>query len=142
MFVNLIENEGASSLDELFVFYSDELYSNQWHPHKQNPVVSNVKNARPAGAIISINDQLYRPAQNCAHRYGHGFNLNQINQLNETEYKEEVVASIKPNWEKVLLATHTVSKVNRLHVIDVLSNKLKWRITKNYLLNWKKNAQK
>jgi hypothetical protein len=125
MFVNLIENEGASSLDELFIFYSEELHSNQWQPHKQNPVVSDVKNSRPAGAMFSMNNKIYRPAQNCSQRYGYGFNLNEIELLNELEYKEKIISDIKPNWDKNLLASHTFSKVNCLHVIDVLTNKLK-----------------
>jgi hypothetical protein len=126
MFVNLVENDGASSLDELYLFYSDHFQSNQWHPHKKNPIVSDIKNARPAGAIFLMNNKVYRPAQNCSHRYGYGFNINRIERLNDIEFEEELITSVKPNWEKDLLATHTFSKVNRLHVIDGLRKKLKW----------------
>jgi len=128
MFVNVIENEGASSLDELFIFYSDELHSNNWQPHKKNPVVSDVKNARPAGAIFSKEGNIFRPAQNCSHRYGYGFNINRIELLNEFEYKETMISNIEPNWKKGLLASHTFSKVNNLRVIDVLANKAKLSI--------------
>ena len=132
MFVNLTENEGASSRDELFIFYSEELHSNNWQPHKKNPVVSNVKNARPAGAVFSINNKIYRPAQNSSHRYGYGLNLNHIERLNEYQYQEKTITQIEPSWEKGLLACHSFSKVNQLYVIDCLSNSLKPHLTHSF----------
>jgi len=120
MFTNIVENDGASSFDELFLFYSDDLFTNVWHPHPLNPIVSDCKAARPAGKIFIENGILYRPSQNCSRRYGYGFNINEITLLDEKNYTETLVSSVKPNWDKTLIGTHTFNRVNSLHVIDAI----------------------
>ena len=126
LFANMQENQDASSLDELFVFHSDDFRSSNWQPHRQNPVISDVRKARPAGAIFEMNGNLYRPSQNCAHRYGYGFNINHITCLTPEEYCETTVSRIKPNWRPNLLATHTFNKTGELQIIDVLAHKFKF----------------
>ncbi len=118
MFVNIAENRGASSCDELFLFFSDDLFGDSWSPHPLNPIISDVKRARPAGKIFSENGCLYRPSQNCSKRYGYGFHINRITCLNEKDYQEEIVTSVLPDWEKNLLATHTYNRVHQLSIID------------------------
>ena len=118
LFANMVEHEGASTWDELYLFYSDQLLSEDWTPHPENPVVSDARNARPAGALFEIDGSLYRPAQNCQYRYGYGFNLNKITCLSETEYRETPVAHVTPDWAKDIVATHTFNRANRLSVID------------------------
>lgn len=120
MFTNLIENDGASSWDELFLFYADDLFCNDWKPHPQNPIVSDCKSARPAGKIFYENGGLYRPSQNCSHRYGYGFNISEITVLNENNYAEDIVSRVKPNWDKRIIGTHTFNRVHSLHIIDAI----------------------
>ena len=119
LFANMVEVEGAPISDELFLYSSDELLSTDWKRHPASPVVSDVKSARPAGRIFEQNGKLYRPSQNCSHRYGYGFNLCEIKILNDDDYKEEIVTSVKPDWEPDVLATHTFSHEGKLSVIDV-----------------------
>ncbi len=120
MFVNMVENEGASTWDELFLFYADNLTTNKWTPHPLNPVVSDCKSARPAGKIFIENGALYRPSQNCSVRYGYGFNICEIVKLCEQYYEENIVSCVEPNWDKKIFGTHTFNRVNSLHVIDAL----------------------
>lgn len=127
LFTNMMDTEGASSLDELFVFYSDDFRSGNWQAHQQNPVISDIRKARPAGAIFEMNGNLYRPSQNCAHRYGFGFNINHITTLTPEKYQEVTVSEVKPNWQKHLQATHTFNKSGDLQMIDVLVNKFRFR---------------
>ena len=42
MFCNIKEKNGASSFDELYLFYSESLISDRWIPHPQTPIVSDV----------------------------------------------------------------------------------------------------
>lgn len=119
LFANMVEVEGAPISDELFLYSSDELLSTDWKRHPASPVVSDVKSARPAGRIFEQNGKLYRPSQNCSHRYGYGFNLCEIKILNDDDYKEEIVTSVKPDWEPDVLATHTFSHEGKLSMIDV-----------------------
>lgn len=118
LFCNIKENKGASSFDELFLFYSDTLVSDEWVPHPMNPIVSDVKSARPAGNLFMENDRLFRPAQNCSKRYGYGMKIKEIITLNENNYKEIEVQSIYPNWEKNALGTHTFNCSGRLTIMD------------------------
>lgn len=125
MFVNVVENLGASAHDELFLYYSTELLTTDWKAHAQNPIVSDCKSARSAGKIFIEDGRLYRPSQNCSGRYGHGFNLSEILTLTETNYAEEIVSRVKPNWDKDIVGTHTFSRDKSLHVIDALNRR--WR---------------
>lgn len=125
MFVNMVENEGASTFDELYLFYSDKLMSNDWQPHPLNPVVSDCKRARPAGKIFRENGILYRPSQNCSRRYGYGFNINEITVIDQYNYKESLVSEIKPNWDANIIGTHTYNRVQSLHIIDAIYKRRK-----------------
>lgn len=120
LFTNLIENNGASSWDELFLFYSDSLLNGTWLPHPKNPVISDVRKARPAGKIFQQDGNLYRPSQNCSKRYGHGLKINKIEKLSETEYHEVEVNSIRPNWDKSILGVHSFCREKDLTLLDAI----------------------
>ena len=126
MFTNIKENEGASSCDELFLFYSNSPLSNNWHPHLRNPIVSDIRNARPAGKIFTYNGNIYRPSQNCSKHYGRGCKINQIVVLNENEYQEKEVSSIESSWDRNIEGVHTFNNNNRLTVIDGRLRRLKF----------------
>lgn len=125
LFCNVVENSGASSYDELFLFYSDSLLESEFVPHPQNPIVSDAKTARPAGNIFEYKGKLFRPAQNCTKVYGYGMQIKEIITLTETEYEEKHIQSIYPNWEKDLIATHTLNHINKLTVIDAMIKRRK-----------------
>ncbi len=127
LFTSIIENKGASLHDELFLFYTEgDFLTAQWTPHPLNPIVSDVKTARPAGKIYTEHGKLYRPSQNCSYHYGYGVNLNEIMVLNEKEYQEKTVVSIEPDWDKEVIATHSYSKAKDLVVMDgIILRKIK-----------------
>jgi hypothetical protein len=125
LFCNIKENEGASSLDEHFIFYSDRLLKGELTSHPCNPIVSDVSQSRPAGNIFNENDKLYRPSQDSAKGYGYGMKINEIIELNETSYKEVTIQSIQPNWAKDLISTHTINNTGKLTVIDALIKRRK-----------------
>ncbi|MBA6377927.1 MULTISPECIES: hypothetical protein [unclassified Colwellia] len=118
MFANGAEHKGVSTWDELFLFSSDDLLSKVWVSHPMNPIISDCKRARPAGKIFEKNGNLYRPSQNSSHKYGYGFNFNRIIQLDEHNYREELVSKVEPNWAEDVTATHTFSNAHNLYVID------------------------
>lgn len=121
LFCNVKENNGASSLDELFLFYSDSLLTDEWISHPKNPIVSDVRRSRPAGNIFrDEKNNLYRPSQDCAKRYGHSMKINKIEVLTTNDYSEKTVNSILPNWDKKLLACHSINKQSKLTIIDGL----------------------
>ncbi|MCM4167346.1 hypothetical protein KCTC52924_02929 [Arenibacter antarcticus] len=119
LFTNIKENSGTfTSDDELFLFYSNSLINGDWIPHPQNPIVSDVRYARPAGKIIQREGRLYRPAQNCSKHYGYGIHMLEITILNEESYHEIKINEILPNWEEDLISTHTINNEANITVID------------------------
>jgi len=126
LFTTIRESEESASIDELFLFYSADLFSGNWTPHVKNPVVSDVRSARPAGKIFSHNGNWYRPAQNSSKIYGYGIKINHIVTLTEEEYKEECVNDIEPLWDKKIKAVHTLNFVNELTIIDGLLKKSRY----------------
>ena len=119
LFVGMDEVPGIAHSSELFIFYSRDLFSSKWTPHPLNPVVSDVRNARPAGRIFVDDGKIYRPSQDCSVAYGNGFNINKVERLSETEFAERRIVSVKPNWHKKLVGTHTFAHEGQLTIIDV-----------------------
>lgn len=125
LFANIRENEGASNLDELFLYYSEDLFSNDWVSHPKNPIVSDVRSSRPAGKIFSYENRMFRPSQNCSKHYGYGMKINEILVLNQEDYQEIIVESIYPNWSKDLVSTHTINNYNQITIIDAIIKRRK-----------------
>lgn len=125
LFANLRDQEDTSIHEELFLFFSDDLVNGKWNSHPKNPIVTDVRCSRPAGKIFSINNRIFRPAQNCAKYYGHGMKIQEILILNEKEYVERTVDEIYPNWSNEIIATHTFNHLDRLSVIDAIEIKSK-----------------
>ena len=126
MFVNQIETEGASLWDELFLYYSDSPISDTWTPHQRNPIVSDVKSARPAGRLFVHNGHLYRPSQNSSAHYGYGFNICEITKLTETDYEERIVSRVEPKWDRNIVSTHTINYEDGLTIIDGQLRRRRW----------------
>ena len=118
MFTGIKENMGSSNSDELFLFHSDNPLTDKWEPHSKNPIISDVRQARPAGKIFSFKDKLYRPSQNGSKFYGYGVSINQINNISKNEYEETSITSILPNWDKNITRVHTFAYDSGLSMID------------------------
>jgi hypothetical protein len=124
MFATRQNHPYTSTNDQLFLYYSDSFLSSDWKAHPQNPVATKVSNCRPAGNIFQTGDKLYRPAQNnSSKQYGYAIKINEIEILNETEYKEKEVFEIVPGKGNKLSAVHTINFTNDLIVIDGIMSK-------------------
>lgn len=120
MFTNIRRNEGASSHDELFLYYSEDLFSGNWKYHPKNPIISDVRKARPAGKIFEHEGTIYRPSQDCSRHYGYGLNLNKIEILNSEDYKEVLVDKALPDWDADLKGIHTFNNERNLTFSDAI----------------------
>jgi hypothetical protein len=108
---------GASTYDELHVFFADSLEGG-WKSHPKNPVVSDVRRARPAGGLFWENGKLIRPSQDCSARYGYALAFNEIKVLSENEYREEPYSRIEPGWCPGSICTHTYNRTEEFEVLD------------------------
>jgi hypothetical protein len=122
LFATVVDMKGASSSEELFLFHSDSLFG-KWLPHAGNPILSDARRSRPAGAIMRRNGRLYRPAQDCSIRYGHAIRINEITALSPDAYSEVEVSTIFPDWDPGIIATHTLSYAPGITVIDGLQQR-------------------
>jgi hypothetical protein len=114
---------GGSPNDELFLFHAASPLDS-WTPHPMNPVVSDARRARPAGALFRWNGALIRPGQDCAEpylgneSYGAAIWLNRIDVLDPHRYRETALRRIGPDWHAGTLATHTLNRAGAFEVMD------------------------
>jgi hypothetical protein len=111
-------NSPSVPFSELFLYFSDDLFSGHWQSHPLNPVITDIKVSRPAGRIFILNDKLYRPSQDCSGDYGKAFNLNHITKLSTDEYEEILISKVEPHWDRTLVGTHTFNFDDNICVID------------------------
>jgi hypothetical protein len=116
---------GGPRADELSLFYADTPLG-PWRPHPRNPIVSDVRRARSAGALYVERGALVRPAQNCSRGYGYAVTLNRIDRVTEREYRETPIAALPPTWHPRVRATHTVARTPSVEAFD--GRLLRWRL--------------
>jgi len=116
LFMNVAEH-GVAYSDELYIFFADSL-EGHWTPHWLNPVVSDVRSARPAGRIFERDEMLIRPGQDSSRGYGSAVVLHRIEVLSEEDYRETPIARVDGSWYKGNLGTHTYDADDRYEVID------------------------
>jgi len=130
LFACVANNDGTSLSKNLVLYYNDSLINNSWISHPQNPIISDISKARPAGNIFNMQDRLIRPSQNCSKYYGYGLCFNEIIKLTETEYEEKLIESFEPKLNNDFIGMHTFNRKNNLTIIDVIFRRPR------SLLNW------
>ena len=103
---------------KLHIWYSDNLLE-EWKPHRLNPVKSDVRSSRGAGAIYKDGSKLIRPTQNCFPNYGSSISLNEIKKLTPEEFEETLVGEIFPPEEEEFMGIHTIANVENKTVVDL-----------------------
>ncbi len=119
LFTNIFE-KGGSSRDTLHLYMADDLFSDHWTAHPQNPIIKDIHSARPAGRFLLKDGSLIRPSQGSFVRYGHYINFNQVMTLDETCYKETMIHSFNTPSKGSFLATHTWNEREGVIAIDAI----------------------
>lgn len=109
--------EGAATYDTLGLFYSDSLRG-PWHAHPRNPVLVDVRSARPAGSIVSHSGKLMRIVQDCLESYGWGMAICKIDTLDTENYQQSVLTRLRPPPCFQGTGTHTLNRCAGVEVID------------------------
>jgi hypothetical protein len=112
-----VSNGKYSNSDELCLFFADAL-TGPWTPHRNNPVVSDVRRSRPAGALFYDEGRLIRPSQDCGKAYGYALVFSEVLTLNETEYEERQIARLNPEVVPGCVGTHTYNRTEQFEVVD------------------------
>ncbi|TBO42585.1 glucosamine inositolphosphorylceramide transferase family protein [Pedobacter kyonggii] len=102
--------------DHLYIYHSKTL-DGQYTGHYQNPIPAEKEFCRAAGSLFKVDKLLYRPTQNPINRYGGSIIINEIETLNEKEYKTANKFELLPDkpYSKGL---HNISFANNIIVID------------------------
>ncbi len=119
-----VSEVGGSSWDELFLFVSDTPMG-PWTPHPMNPIVSDVRSARPAGGLFRCDGVLYRPSQNSEKSYGHSLVVSEVTELTPEQYTERLAYRIEPDWLPNIHGCHTISMAGDWMALDCKA--VKWR---------------
>lgn len=72
--------------------------------------------SRPAGNFFSVNEQLYRPAQDCSRFYGSALSIMKVDFSDA--FQEELKFRIKPQSYKYNLGIHTINFLDGQCVVD------------------------
>jgi hypothetical protein len=115
---------GVSVEDELYLFYSDSLFG-PWHGHPLNPIVSDVRRARPAGRLFLRDGHLIRPGQDSSRTYGGAVVFNRVDVLTEEEYRETPVGRIERDWRRGNLGSHCYNADSVYEVVDGRARRLR-----------------
>lgn len=124
MFVNVAE-PNADACDELHLF-SSETPLGPWSPCGDNPIVSDVRYARPAGPLFARNGARYRPSQDDSRGYGHSVVISRVEALGAGGYRETIVDRVSPGWRSDVIRVHTLGAAGRLRVVDCMVERTRW----------------
>lgn len=90
-----------------------------WELHAMDPLVVDVRAARPAGAPFRIDGQLHRPAQDNSRSYGGALTIHRIDELTPHTYGDEHVATLAPARRSPYPdGLHTINALGDLTLID------------------------
>jgi hypothetical protein len=122
-------HRGEENQTELHLFSAGD-WRGPWAPHPLNPVKSDARSSRPAGACFVRGDTVYRPAQDCSRRYGGALAINRIVELSPRRFREETVLTLRPSpssaWPD---GVHTINALDDVTVIDGLRVERTCRLT-------------
>lgn len=102
----------------LYLASAESLYD-EFIEHQGNPVKTDVRNARPAGAIQYVDGELWRPALDCSVSGG-GICMNKITWLDSKAFTEELLYTIHaPSAWPAHRAMGTINGVGDFTLVDV-----------------------
>jgi hypothetical protein len=125
-FVTMEEPRGFAT--QLWLFSADSI-TGEWSPHPANPILTDARRDRGAGAIFRHNGKLIRPSQDGTVTYGHSFTFNEILQLDRDCYRETPVITVGPESVRNLEGTHTYCHAGEFEIIDGCSRWPLGRVT-------------
>ena len=103
---------------ELHLFYAQQPVTNTWTPHPKNPVIVDPNRARNGGLLFD-GPTIYRVSQRQGFdAYGKAAGINRILVLTPTDYREEAVVAITPDFFPNIKGTHHLHSDGRFTVFD------------------------
>ncbi len=102
----------------LYIYWAEQAFG-PYRPHHNNPVKTDVSNARMAGSIFLLDGKLIRPAQDNGAHYGTAVVLNEITTLTPERFEETMIQRIDPIHTRAFnQGLHTLNGNHRFTAID------------------------
>ena len=118
LFCNIDTNREDDFSRELHIYFSDDLFANDWKPHWNNPFVNSPRGARNGG-IIDDGVELYRVGQiSTIDTYGKSFLVHKITELTDHKYSEKLVYEPNGLHSPDIRLSHHFSVMGGLAVMD------------------------
>ncbi len=122
LFTSIDTSKIEENCSELHIFYSESPITENWIPHKNNPVIFDSKFARNGGLIIEDNEIFRVFQKQKIDLYGASMGIAKIKVLNENEYEEQILFNITPNFFNNINGTHSYNYKNGIVVLDYAKN--------------------
>ncbi len=107
---------------QLHIFHSSSPMSQDWVPHKTNPIIFDPLRARNGG-FVNDQSKLFRVYQRQEFNiYGRAFGVAEIKSLDTEVYSEETLFEVEPHFFPDLIGTHTFNFNKGLLVFDFANN--------------------
>ena len=105
---------------QMNIYYSNELVSDNWQPHKDNPIIMNSEKGRNGGILFN-NQDVFRVSQQFGFykKYGENFSIHKIENLNENNYSEKTISIHDKFFSEDILGSHHLHSDNSYSVFDI-----------------------
>ena len=120
LFYNILTGKDASSI--LMAYYSKNPLSENWFPHKLNPIVFDSNIGRNGGFLQSKNSLIRVRQKQGFNFYGKSFTLAKIKDLTSLTFKEHQIKEILPNFFNNISGCHHMHSNGEYTVYDYFSN--------------------
>lgn len=114
------QSPGSSTWDGLSLFHAERL-DGPWTPHARNPVIVDVRCARPAGELYRKDGALWRPSQDCSGGYGSALTLARVDDLTPDTFSETPVTTFRLDGRRGSSGPHTINAAGGFEVIDAFA---------------------
>ncbi|MBI4775002.1 MAG: hypothetical protein HY788_12625 [Deltaproteobacteria bacterium] len=121
LFTNVAIKNSNDYDSQLFAYYTDHPLSEEWTPHKNNPLIFNSNIARNGGILDAGSDSPVRVRQKQGFAsYGSGLTLAKIVDLSLSTYSEVEICEIVPHFYPRIKGCHHLFSNGRYTVFDYL----------------------
>ena len=113
-----VRSDPLNPATALHLWFADQP-EGPWQEHPLNPVVVDVRSARPAGPLFRAGGELYRPAQDCSTGYGDRLAIKRVLTLTTERFDEELVRFLEAERDGPFRhGLHTLTGVGDVTLVD------------------------
>jgi Formyl transferase len=118
MLTNIDPIAAGDHTSELSIFYADSPLSENWLPHRLNPIIVDASWARNAGLFMDGIGAFRVAQRQASDPHGKILSINEIINLTESQYEEKTVSLVTPDFMPSVRGTHHMHSDGKVTVFD------------------------